>query len=224
MLGSLNASDIAAIALVVLFIMLGAKKGLVKSVLGLGSIVISIILALTLYQPVSTFLKDSVVGEYITINIAKVLDSSEKEPEEMETEEAAGVLNLPPEIMSKVTEGIDDIKDTALTSISTSVSELAINLLSMLIVFLVIKLILYLLTLLLDAVTGLPVIRTLNKAMGAVLGAVSGIITIYILLAILTFATAVDTDNKIVNNVLESKFVSEMYKDNFVVNFINTDK
>lgn len=224
MLGSLNISDIVAIVIVVLFVMWGAKKGLVKSVLGLGSIIISIVLALTLYQPVSTFLKDSVIGEYVTVNIAKVLDASEKEPEEMETEDAANALNLPPEIMSKVSESVDDIKTTALGSISTSVSSLAINLLSMLIVFLVIKLILWIITLLLDAVTGIPVIRGLNKMLGGVLGAVSGIITIYILLAILTFMTAVDTDNKIVNNVLESTYVSKMYNDNFVVNFINVDK
>ena len=224
MLGSLNISDIVAIVIVVLFVMWGAKKGLVKSVLGLGSIIISIVLALTLYQPGSTFLKDSVIGEYVTVNIAKVLDASEKEPEEMETEDAANALNLPPEIMSKVSESVDDIKTTALGSISTSISSLAINLLSMLIVFLVIKLILWIITLLLDAVTGIPVIRGLNKMLGGILGAVSGIITIYILLAILTFMTAVDTDNKIVNNVLESTYVSKMYNDNFVVNFINVDK
>ena len=220
MLGGFNISDIVSGTIILLCIIWGAKRGLVKSVLGLGSIIISIVLALVLYQPVSDFLESSVIGEYVTINVARALEGTESTSSSENVEENADGLNLPGELIGVVTEGIDSVKTSAIGALSVSVSQLAINLISMLAVFLIVKLIMWIVTMLLDTISRAPVISMVNKLLGGAFGLISGVLTLYVLLAVLTFVTAVNTENPIVKNVLKSQYASKMYNDNFIVNFI----
>ena len=94
----------------------------------------------------------------------------------------------------------------------------------LLVVFLIVKLILWVLMMILDVITRLPVIKSLNNLMGGIWGAASGVITVYLLLALLTFVTAVNSENAVVKNVLESEIASKMYNENFIVNIITPDE
>lgn len=219
-MGGFNVADIAAAAIVLFFAVWGAKRGLIKSVLGLSSIIISLILALLLYQPVASFLQNSVIGEYVTVNVTKAIQGADEKNTEEQPIEADGVLKLPSKITEKINEEVETAKEAAVGAVSLSVSNLAIKLISMLAVFLIIKLVLWVVSMLLEALAKLPVIGTLNKAAGGALGAASGILIIYVLLALLTFVTAVNTNNAVAESVLKSKLVCEMYDNNFILNLI----
>ena len=206
------------ITIILIFAVWGMKKGFAKAVLGVGSFIISIMLAFALYEPVSMFLKDSVVGEYVSVAISNAIVG--EETKEQEVSEESKTLNLPEEISKKVTEGLTDIKNTATKTVSDSVTHLALNIISMLAVFIIVKIIMWLLTFFVDAIAKLPVIRTLNKTLGGVLGVIYGVLLIYIIMAILTFVTTVNPQNSLVKDVSESAIASKMYNDNFIVNFI----
>ena len=219
-ISQINLSDIAALTVVLLCAAWGFKRGFVRSVLGLGSIIISLVLALVLYPVVSGFMTNSVIGQYVSENVSGALVSSEKNPDSLSAEEANRSLKMPSGIAAVIENGISSAKDSVMTSVTNGVTSTAINIISMIAVFLLVRLIMWLLSMLLDALTKLPVISSVNKLLGGALGIASGILAVYILLAAVTFVAAVNSSNKIVNNVLESSVVSGMYNENFILDII----
>jgi len=95
----LNIADYIAIILVAVLVIAGIKRGFVRSVFTLGSLILSLILSLTLYPVVSDFMAESVLGDYVRLNVYKALDA-EEEPETVE--EAGETLNLPESIRSSI--------------------------------------------------------------------------------------------------------------------------
>ena len=157
----MNIVDIIAILLVILFIVWGAKRGFVRSVFSLSSVVLSLILALTLYPVVSNFMEESVVGDYVRLNVYKVFDT---EKEEIETkEEASEKLNLPANLTQTISDTADEAIDNVKTSVAESTASLALKLLALIAVFLLIRIILWLAEKLLHLIVHLPVLKTANK-------------------------------------------------------------
>ncbi len=214
----MNLADIVAILIILLMVLWGAKKGLVRSVFGLGSLMLSLILALTLYPAVTNFLEESVVGDYVRLNVYKVFDAQDVEP--TEPAEAGEVLNLPTSLQSILSDTVNEATATVKESVAETVAGLALKLLGILIVFVLTKLILWILVSILSGIAKLPVLRGVNKLLGGVLGGVYGVLLLYVLLALLTFTTTLQAFNKPIQVVLESKFVSTMYNQNIILNVL----
>ena len=136
-------ADIVAAVIVLVFVLIGVHNGLVKSVLGLSSIVISLILALVLYPVVSDFLSKSVIGTYVTENVQNVIGGEVTEPDTAEKKDQN--LNLPDSIMQTVNDSVSQVTNSVTNAISGSVASLAINLISILAVFLIVRLLVWLL-------------------------------------------------------------------------------
>ena len=214
----MNLADIIGALIVLTLIIWGAKKGFVKSVFSLGSLILSLILALSLYPVVTDFLEDSVVGDYVRLNVFQAFD--EKEDDDITAEEAGDTLNLPGSFQKTVSDAIDQATETVKESLADTMANLALKILGILIVFLLTKIILWLLSVLLNAVAKLPVIRTANKLLGGITGAIYGVLILYLILALLTFTTAIKTFNKPTQLVLESKYISSMYHQNIILDFL----
>ncbi|MBR5236837.1 MAG: CvpA family protein [Clostridia bacterium] len=214
----MNIADFIGIIIIVLMALWGMKKGLVRSVFSLSSLVLSLILALTLYTPVSNFMETSVVGDYVRLNVYKVFDSQEIETED--PTEAGEVLKLPQSLQNTLTDTVNKATDTIRDTLAENAASLALKLLGILIVFVMVRIILWILLKLLDAVAKLPVIRKFNSLLGGVMGIAYGMLIIYIILALLTFTTTLKTFNKPTELVLESKYISQMYNQNILLNFL----
>ena len=65
--------DIVLAIVLVLFAYLGWKKGLLKTLLGLASTVVSLVLSMILYNPVSAFIAKSSFGDFIRENVYEFL-------------------------------------------------------------------------------------------------------------------------------------------------------
>ncbi len=214
----MNLADIIGALIILLLVIWGAKKGFVKSVFSLGSLILSLILALSLYPIVTDFLEDSVVGDYVRLNVFQVFD--DKEDADITAEEAGNTLNLPGSFQETVSGAIQQAADTVKESLADTLAGLALKILGILIVFLLTKIILWLLSVFLNAFAKLPVIRTANKLLGGIIGAIYGVLIVYLILAILTFTTAIKTFNKPTQLVLESKYISTMYHQNIILDFL----
>ncbi len=212
----MNLADIIAIIIVVLMIFWGIKKGMAKAVLSLGSLILSLILALTLYPAISDFLSESVVGDYVHINVYKVFETQEAD----EPNVARQTLNLPQSIEKTLADAIEKNTNAITETVAETVAGLAIKLLSILVVFVLVKVILWIISALLNLITKLPVIHSMNKLLGGVMGCCYGILIVYLLLALLTFTTTLKTFNKPIELVLKSRYVSTMYNQNILLNFL----
>ena len=75
--------DVIIIAIILLNIIICYKKGLVKLAVGLVAVIISLILAMMLYKPVSNIIiKNTEIDEKIKESIINTLTSENKEAEE----------------------------------------------------------------------------------------------------------------------------------------------
>ena len=197
-----NLADIVLIAIIVLFVVLGIRKGFVKTVFGLCSIVISIALALSLHPIVSNVLEQSPVNDFVQEQVLGML------PEGEVTESLA----LPGFLQDTVSEAEAKTKD----AIAGGIAGVALKIISMILVFILVQMILWILSLTLNLITKLPVIHGFNKLLGGVSGAVSGILVVYLVLGLLTFTTALDKTTAISEMVEDSLVASTMYENNLL--------
>ncbi len=214
----LNIADVVLIVFIALCIAVGIARGLVKSLFGLGSIVFSLVLALTLYPIVSGLLAQSPVGGFVAEQVEKIFGQEESASDNMtnasDTEEQEENQFLPDIIQSSV--------DGVTKQASMTVSEIALNIISMLIVFLLVRIILWVVAKLLDVATKLPVIHGCNKVLGGLFGAISGMLIVYVVLGLLAFTTLLNTTTDFGRTVQNSLFLSEMYENNILLYFLQS--
>lgn len=214
----LNLADIIGIIFVIALVVWGIKRGFVKTVFSLGSLILSLILALTLYPVVTDFLAESVVGDYVRLNVYEVF--SEKPEENLSAEEAGSTLKLPGSLQETIIGTTEQTATVVKETLADSMASLALKILGIIIVFILVKVILWILSVLLNAVAKLPVLRTANKFLGGITGAVYGVLLLYLILAVLTFTTTIKTFNKPIQLVVESKYISSMYNQNIILDFL----
>jgi len=212
-------ADLAVLAIIVIAGYIGMKRGFLRSVVGVFSILISLALATWAYPIVANIINDTSLDETITQVLEQSL--SKEDDSKADEEETKGISILPESAKGAIEEQTKTIFDTAKKTTAQTISRLAINILSVLIVFLVVRLMMFLLTHMLKFITKLPIIRSVDKGLGAIAGVLSGILICYLLLTLLTFNTALDTDHAIGKAVKGSYIASYMYDNNFIVGWIS---
>ncbi|MBR5156455.1 MAG: CvpA family protein [Clostridia bacterium] len=214
----LNIADIVLIAIIAVFVIAGSVRGLVKTLFGLGSIVLSIILSLTLYPMVSDVLAQSKVGAIVQDSVSSLLSQEKQITESTElTETTENESSLPDFVQNT----IDTATQQTTQALSATVTDAALNIISMLIVFVLVKILLWIIAKLLDLATKLPVIHGCNKLLGGVLGCVSGVLIVYLLLGLLTFTTLLNTTSDFGRTVQNSLILSQMYENNILLYFLH---
>lgn len=212
----LNIADFVFIGLVVLLAIIGSARGLARSLFGLGSIVLSLVLAFTLYPVVSDFMSQSSIGNTVTEKVEMMFGQTKNEGE---SENAAK------EKIEAFPNAIQDAAQAAgeqlQKSVSESVSSAAMNIISMLLVFIIVRFLLWGISKVLDIATKLPVIHSCNKIFGAAFGALSGVLLVYLLLGLLTFTTLLNTTENFGRTVQSSLLVSQMYENNILLYFLH---
>ena len=156
----MNLADIIALLIIIFFISLGAKKGLVKTAFSLGSLVLSLILALSLYPMVSDMFAESTIGKHVHSGVVSLFDG---QSEDVTKENAGDLLKIPEGLQSLLIDPAENAVSAAKDSIAQNVADLAINLLSMIIVFVLTKVILWILLKVFNAIAHLPILRSFNK-------------------------------------------------------------
>lgn len=214
----MNIADLIAILIIVFSVLIGAKRGFVKSIFSFGSLIISLLLALTLYPIVTDCLEGSVVDDFVHKSVYNLFDAQSSNENAIEKNDANS--SLPESLKSLINKTITDAATTTKEVMAETVASLALKILGILIVFVLSKLLLWILSLLFDLVSKLPVICTLNKLMGGAIGAFYGILILYVLLALMAFFSTTQSLNKPVQLVKESAIVSVMYNQNILLNFL----
>ncbi len=211
----LNIADIVLIAVIAVFVIVGSYRGLVKTLFGLGSIVLSIILSLTLYPVVSDILAESQVGAVVHESVSNLLGQAQTDNSLPQV--SAEPDNALPEIVLNT---IDNAAEQTTQALTVTVTDAALNIISMLIVFILVKILLWIVAKILDLATKLPVIHGCNKLLGGVLGCVSGVLIVYLLLGLLTFTTLLNTTTDFGRTVQNSLILSQMYENNILLYFL----
>ena len=191
--------DLIIIAIVALSTYLSYKKGLVALAIKLCAVVISIVITLLLYKPVSNLIIN-------TTSIDETIQNAilEKATDVIRQEEESDLSN---EVIDFAKDGVLDVKarELSIQIVNTGV---------IIILFLIIKFLLRFVTVIANKIAKLPIINQFNKAGGLIYGLLRGIIIVYIALLLIGFAGQINQNNKLHKSINESTLGKMMYENN----------
>jgi len=198
--------DLIIVGIVLLSVFLGYKKGLVSLAIGLCAFVLSIVITVMIYKPVTNLIVN-------TTNIDETIQDT---------------------IMEKTGEIIESTPDNQITSeliesakngmLPEASRTLAINIVSgasIIAIFILIRIALIFITKLANAIAKLPIINQFNKMGGILYGLIRGILIIYVTLLIINFVGLINPTHMLHQNINESYIGKNMYENNILNVFFN---
>ena len=206
--------DIILIAIVALNIFICYKKGLVKLAVGLIAVLVSIILAVILYKPVSNLIIEKTE---IDENIKNAIIENFTSEENTEEKQDDGFMKY---IESYVDDTVNKTRNEIVIEASETIAVKVINVGAMLGIFIIARVILILLTFVADIITGLPILKQFNEVGGVLYGIIKSLLIIYVILAILFFIVYI-TGNTTISDAIANSFITKFfYEHNLLLTII----
>ena len=196
--------DLIIIAVVLLFIFLGYKKGLTGSLIKLLSFIIAIVVAFVLYKPVANaVIENTVIDDNIRTTLRATLGVEDKTEN---TEE-----NVPSTIMDNINKEIENATDEVKANV---IDQTTIT------IFLAVRVILVIISLFAKILTDLPVIKQVDKLGGLAYGAIEGIVIVYAVLAVISLTSVIWANNAVVTAIAKSSLGEMLYNNNIILNLL----
>lgn len=227
----INWLTIAVIVILLLELLIGWKKGLVRMVFSFAISIVTLIIIFVAGPYVEQYVKENTsVYETMEANISVfVQENLQQNVSEMtQTQEESVITQLPlPEFIQDML-----IKDNAVEqyatdqvsglseSISHSLTDIVFRVLIYVAMFIVISIVLRIGLLILDSITKLPGIHLANAIGGAIFGLVNALIFIWILCMIVTALGSTEFGMNALRMIKESPFLSFIYNNNLLLQLI----
>ena len=220
----MNISDYILIGIILVSMIIGGVRGIIMSVYGLLTTILSAFLAFKFAQPI----RDLLVGTSFYLNmhekIENMVEALEPNLDSIEETLIATINSLPfpDDIKLWLINGIDFSqgisKAEAMGGLVSTVTDLIIAIMVGLVLFLILIIIFKLLKGLIKKVCELPIIKQVDSIVGAIVGALSGVLLAYIICLIVSGFQASEVMNVIHENIQESKLASVLYNNNLLLN------
>lgn len=205
--------DLIIIAVVLLFIFLGYKKGLTGSLIKLLSFIIAIVVAFVLYKPVANaVIENTVIDDNIRATLRATLGVEDKTEN---TEE-----NVPSTIMDNINKEIENATDEVKANVIDQTTITIVNIGSGIVIFLAVRVILVIISLFVKILTDLPVIKQVDKLGGLAYGAIEGIVIVYAVLAVISLTSVIWANNAVVTAIAKSSLGEMLYNNNIILNLL----
>jgi len=205
--------DFIIIAIVLLFIFLGYKKGLTGSLIKLLSFIIAIVVAFVLYKPVANaVIENTVIDDNIRTTLRATLGVEDKTEN---TEE-----NVPSTIMDNINKEIENATDEVKANVIDQTTITIVNIGSGIVIFLAVRVILVIISLFAKILTDLPVIKQVDKLGGLAYGAIEGIVIVYAVLAVISLTSVIWANNAVVTAIAKSSLGEMLYNNNIILNLL----
>lgn len=196
--------DIIIIAIILLSVFLGYRKGLVKLRNRVCAFFIAIIITFILYRPIaSLIINNTQLDENIQNAITDSINNFTSN-EENKTEENSSEL-------------VESAKNGMLSETSR---ELAINIIYgavMILLYAVLRIALIFISFIADKIAELPILKQFNKTGGIIYGLLRGVLIIYVLLMLIGVFGQVNPNNS-VHMQIEDSYLGKLMYDNNILN------
>lgn len=156
--------DLLIIAIIVLSIWMGYKKGLTKSLLKIFNFFIALIISIILFNPISNIIIiNTEVDEVIQDSIISKFSSNEEIKEEAEAEENNMPAIFNNYIKNEIDKATNEAKENVIKESAKQISTVIINVGVVIIVFLITRITLIFIKGIADVITKLPVIKQCDE-------------------------------------------------------------
>jgi len=211
--------DILILLILIIMTYLGYKKGFLRTLTGVISIILSFVLALTFSPQVETFIKSTPVYENIYQNVEKNVAPSSQNEDEYNTSN----LNMPQQMIKDIKQGAENAKNEALSTVTQKICDVSVKIVSIILIFLAVRILMMLLLSGFGIIKKLPFIGWFDRILGALFGFIRGFLVVYLLLVLVTAFTAFNVDNPLVKSINHSEFAKVMYNNNVFLDFVSKD-
>lgn len=206
--------DLIVLILILLFVAVGAKKGLTVCLVNIFSLLIALVLAFLLCRSVgdvvikSTNLDDNIkntIYENLNVNIGENFDVNSS--------------NLPDNMKKYINETMknaNNTKEEALQSLSEEIAKQVIYVICFIAIFIIVRVLLVVVKILSNIINKLPVLSQIDKLGGAICGFVEGAIVIYVALTIISMAAPTINNQKFSSYIENSYIAKQIYNNNFI--------
>ena len=202
------AVDLIVLAIVLLFVFLGYKRGLVKVAFKLCTFFIAIILAFMLYKPIAKIvIENTNIDETIETKITdKILPEGKTETDEIDLSES-----LPTIILKN--------SENTVQSIAKSCSNTLIETACLVLIFIIAKIVLKFVTALADLIAKLPILKQVNKLGGTIYGIIEGLFIVFLGFAVISLIAPM-LDVSVLEAINSSTLGSICYNNNILLKII----
>lgn len=199
--------DIAIIAIVVLSVFLGYRKGLVALSIQLFAFIIAVVITFILYQPITNFIVNATgIDETIQNSIL---------------EKANDIMQEDSEMSNTI---VEEVKNNMLPETARTISINIITFVVVIVLFLLVKIGLRFVTAMANLVAKLPILKQANELGGIIYGFIRGLLIIYVILLVVNISGEISPENSVYMSVNETnlgKFMMEYNVLNVFMDEIN---
>ncbi|MCI8553377.1 MAG: CvpA family protein [Clostridiales bacterium] len=199
--------DGGVILVFIIALLVGWKRGLIRSVLGLAACIFSLVLAASLGSVAASGLFDTFIADRLTDTVAEHVPAADTESVVSGMESVLDSLpgfvtqamesfgaGSPQEILDSVRDALGSSPHTlASVIVARAIRPAAVALLTyvcFVVLFILLMVLFSVVILLINRVFRLPVLRQLNGLLGAAVGAVEGAVLVFILAVLLQWSAA----------------------------------
>ncbi len=208
--------DLILIGIIILFTFLGYYRGLIKVGVKILGFVISLVVALVLYTPISNYIIENT-------NVEKDLESVIQQ-RLYDQEQSGGSQEQTDNIIENLGKYIedyaDDVKENSSEYIAETLAVIVVRIGTWIGLFLVTRILMIFLKVLGSIVEKIPIIKQFNKLGGTIYGVLEGILIIYIGLAIISFISPMMESTHMVDKINDTHICKSMYDNNIILKMI----
>ncbi|HAG04264.1 MAG TPA: hypothetical protein DCG28_02380 [Lachnospiraceae bacterium] len=220
--------DALCVLIIILFIAIGMKRGLIKSALSVFSSFIAFFSSATLSPYISALLRNTETFEILTEMVATKLAISGfiENGTVSVTEKAISSLNLPSVFIQTLINnnnsvvydilGAEDLSGYIYKYIANMIMNIGVTVISYIIVYVGVRVIMKLLGIL----KNISIISQMDKIGGAIAGLLTGVFFMWILLAVLTLFVGSPNFNALFQAIQSSVITKELYSTDIFVSLV----
>ncbi len=211
--------DITLILIIAIATFIGYKKGFVKVIIKLTTLVLAIVLAFILQGSVSKFIGEN-LGFKNTISTAiesKLVGFTKSDEEGTKKENQIPILD---KTINNINKAADEEKQSIIKSSSSKIADFVVKGMSFIVIFLVVAITMGIIGLILNTVVELPVLKTLNGLFGGITEFVLMLFRIFIVLAIISFLSPLELLSNVVDYINASCITRWLFENNIIVSII----
>ena len=220
--------DALCVLIIILFIAIGMKRGLIKSALSVFSSFIAFFSSATLSPYISALLRNTETFEILTEMVASKLAISGfiENGTVSVTEKAISSLNLPSVFIQTLINnnnsvvydilGAEDLSGYIYKYIANMIMNIGVTVISYIIVYVGVRVIMKLLGIL----KNISIISQMDKIGGAIAGLLMGVFFMWILLAVLTLFVGSPNFNALFQAIQSSVITKELYSTDIFVSLV----
>ena len=218
---------LAVAVIVICFAVYGYKKGIIKIVFSVGSLIVSIILSGVLTSYLNTYLKDNTgLYEAVSNKCQEFIDKKQEmqavgpevlEIKETDIEALIREQHLPDSLKESIAKNaLREQVDSVQAAVADGIAELVVSAISFMIVLVVIRIILWVVFRVLNVATKLPVIHGANQIAGLAFGILEGLLAVWVFFIFLTCILQTSFGQTCMKMIAGSQFLSYLYNYNLL--------